>query len=313
MNNSTAVCNLRKNGMGKLIGKKIHSFKSFFITALLTIVFAIGTGESWGQTNNYFGTAGTITGSVWSTNSAGPYTSALVSTGGPILNFNNAGSATGGTIATCVGINFGAAITWSAGGTIGATGINLPISVATGISQNFGSQGFSTAATAAFTKNGAGELAMAGGTFAGGFTLNAGTLAAGGVNALGNGALTINGGTLSGTATRTFAGKFTGITIAGDFTLGATTGLSSSAANLTFDAATSLGAATRTITIGGTGVYTLGGVISGTSTAGLTIASTAAGIINLTGVNTYPGTTTVTGGELRLIQQPIILIREPLR
>ncbi|PWA04194.1 YDG domain-containing protein [Flavobacterium psychrotolerans] len=293
----------------------MNNFTSAFFTAKSKLTFKwafalfaillLNTQVGFGQTNNYFGTAGTLTGSVWNTNPAGPYTSALVTTGGPVLNFNNAGSATGATIATCVGINFGAAITWGAGGTIGAAGINLPISVSSGINQNLAGQSFSTSGTSAITKNGAGELAMAGGTFAGGFTLNAGILAAGGTNALGNGALTINGGTISGTATRTFAGKLTGITVANDFTLGATTGLSLTTANLTFDATMALGAATRKITAGGTGVYTLGGVISGTGTAGLTFDSTAAGTLTLTGVNTYPGSTTVSnagsgGGQLRL-------------
>lgn len=265
------------------------------LTLPICLVFIIGVGNVRGQTNNYFGTSGTITGNVWSTSSSGPYTSALVTTGGPILNFNNAGSATGGTIATCKGINFGASITWTIGGTIGAAGINLPINVASGISQNLSTNAFSTSATAAITKNGAGELAMAGGTFAGGFTLNTGTLAAAGVNALGNGSLTINGGTISGTATRTFAGKLTTITLGGDFTLGATTGLSLGTANLTFDAATALGAATRTITIGGTGTYTLGGVISGSAGSGLIINTTSTGNITLTAANTYTGNTTING------------------
>jgi hypothetical protein len=71
-----------------------------FLISVLAMMFI--SGGALGQTNNYFGTSGTITGNVWSTNVAGPYTSALVTTGGPILNFNNAGSATGGSITTTV-------------------------------------------------------------------------------------------------------------------------------------------------------------------------------------------------------------------
>ena len=127
---------------------------STFLIGVFSLAFLCLTQISSGQTNNYFGTAGTLSGSVWSTAVGGPYTSALVTTGGPILNFNNAGTATGATIATIVGMNFNAAITWTAGGTLGAAGINLPISVAAGITQSLGTQAISGSATAAFTKNG---------------------------------------------------------------------------------------------------------------------------------------------------------------
>ncbi|MCE3280374.1 MAG: hypothetical protein K0S44_2565 [Bacteroidetes bacterium] len=278
--------------------KRFFQKKSYrFCTLLLIFISA----SSFGQTNNYFGTSGTLTGNVWSTNPAGPYNNALTTTGGPILNFNNAGSATGASIASTVGINFGAAITWSAGGTIGAAGINLPINVSSGIEQDMSGQAFSAAATAAFTKNGLGALALAGGAFGGGFTLNSGTIIARGVNAMGGnatpGLLTINGGTISANATRTFAGKYSNIIIGGNFTLGATTGLSLSSANLTFSNTMNLGGASRTITIGGTGIYALNGVISNGS---LEINSTAAGIISLGGANTYSGGTSISGGTLQL-------------
>jgi len=274
---------------------------TFFKTMLLAIVMMLVSGNVWGQTNNYFGTSGTMSDNVWSTNPAGPYTSALFTTGGPILYFNNSGSVTFTSVASALGFNFGASMTWTAGGTIGAAGINLPINVSIGISQNIGSQGFSTSTTAAITKNGLGELVMSGisTNLKGGFTLNAGTLVASGVNALGNGALTINGGTISGTATKTFEGKLTEITIAGDFTLGATTGLSASAANLTFDAPTSLTGTTRTITLGGTGTYTLNGVISGVGSS-LVLNETALGTLVFGGTSTYDGSTTINGGTLKL-------------
>ena len=51
-----------------------------------------------GQTNNYFGSSGSLSGNVWNTLPAGPYTSALNSTGGAIINFDNAATVTGATV-----------------------------------------------------------------------------------------------------------------------------------------------------------------------------------------------------------------------
>ena len=286
----------------------ITKFNARLFPFLMTILLSVTALQSWGQTNNYFGTSGTLSGNVWSTNPAGPYTSALVTTGGPILNFNNAGSATSASIATTVGINFGASITWTAGGTIGAAGINLPINVSNGVHQDYGSsQAFSTSTTAAITKNGAGSLAMAGGTFEGGFTLNAGTLVARGVNAMGNGLLTLNGGTIASNGTRDLTGKYpSGIVIGGDIQFGEVPGnvpLANAASNLTFTNNMSLGSSLRTLTLGSSGTFTFGGIISNTGANGITFAANgngSAGTFLLTGANTYSGLTTVNGGTLRL-------------
>ena len=262
--------------------------------------------RGWGQTNNYFGTSGTLTGSVWSINPGGPYTSALATTGGAIINFGNATTTITGASIVAAGINATANATiTTAGGTITTyTNGVIVVDVSNGITLDFGTQSMTTSATAGFTKNNTGVFAMAGGTYGGGFTLNSGTIITRGVNAMGGnatpGALTINGGIIASNATRDFSNKYSGITVGGDFTFGATTGLASSTANLTFNSNITLGSASRIMTIGGTGTYTLGGIISGTGTAGLTVNSTAAGVLLLTAINTYPGTTTVTGGDLRL-------------
>jgi autotransporter-associated beta strand protein len=250
------------------------------------------------QTTNYFGTSGTLSGNVWSALPAGPYTSALDSTGGgAIITFGNTATAITGASITVAGINASANATiTTAGGTISnQSNAVIPINVAGGFTLDFGAQSFTASATAGYIKNGAGTLALAGSTYAGGFTLNAGTVALGGVNAMGaGGALVINGGTIrsTNTAARDLTGKYTGgITIGGNFTLG-------DAVNyglLTFSNTMSLGASTRTITVNGAAL--LSGVISGSSGVGLIKEGPGAIILN-NAANTYSGATTINAGTL---------------
>jgi autotransporter-associated beta strand protein len=201
----------------------------------------------------------------------------------------------------------------AAGGTISNQGNGVvPVNVSAGKTLDFGTQVFTSASAAGYAKNGAGVLALAGGTFGGGFTLNAGTVIARGVNALGGniaapGPLNINGGAVGANASRDFTDKHGAINVGGDFQLGVPSSavpVSSDAANLTFDADVALGAATRTVTIGANGNYTLAGIISGSSgVVGLTVARLpgANGRLVLSGANTYAGPTTVGGGTLALV------------
>jgi len=276
--------------------------KFIIISAFLVCAFAVN--QLFAQTNNYYGTSGALSDNVWSLvnggSPGGTYASAIDTTGGAILNFNNATTTVTGGNVTVSGINVNADVSIDTiGGKIfSLRNRNLPINVASGYTFDAGTQAFTPNAPASITKNGNGVLAFIGGPFDGGFTMNAGTLIMRGLNAMGSiGPLIINGGTIASTTHRVLSGRYTSITIGGDFTFGATTGLSSSSANLTFDGATSLGESTRTITIGGTGTYTLGGVISGNTNVGLTVNSTAAGKLALNGANTYTGVTTINSGS----------------
>jgi autotransporter-associated beta strand protein len=280
---------------------KPKSHSHLFSIPFASAIAAMLATQANAQTQNYFGTSGTLNGSVWSTNPAGPYTSALVTTGGAIINFGNAATFTGASI-TVAGIN---ATADAAVGTTGGTISNLsngviPISVASGVTLNFGSQSFTSSATAGYIKNGDGTLAMAGNTYGGGFTLNAGTIAVAGTNAMGSATgntLTINGGTIrsNGTSTRNLSGKYSGgITIGGDFTLGDTTNNGA----LTFDNAMNLGSASRTIQVNS--AVTFGGVISGA--AGVGITRNGNGNLTLSGNNSFDGGLNFNGAAVLALQ-----------
>jgi fibronectin-binding autotransporter adhesin len=270
--------------------------------------------------HNYYGTSGALSGSVWSTNVAGPYTDpfAVDPTDGGVMNFQNAGTQAAGDngLANVAGINATASfsITGSPTGTI--SNLNdgvIPINVDSGVTLNFGTQAFTTSATAGYSFTGPGTLALAGGAYQGGFTLNSGTIVANGVNAMGGGAantLTINGGTIAANATRDFTNKFGGgITVGGNFTVGSSVAPATTASNLTFNNAMGLGGVTRKITAGGTGLYTFGGLVSngGLEFAAAAPATTtvgaspfAYGVLLNNGSSTYAGGTIITSGTVRV-------------
>lgn len=175
---------------------------------------------------------------------------------------------------------------------------------------DFSSQSFSTAAGVGFIKNGAGVLALSGNIYAGGFTLNAGTVIMRGVNAMGGGAanlLTLNGGVVASNATRTMDDtKYGGgIVIGGNVQFGeldSVVSLASSSANLSFANNVSLGGANRTFTLGNNGNQTFSGVISNSGSGGITFAANtgADGRFEITNAaNTFSGDITITGGEVR--------------
>ncbi|TAE80235.1 MAG: hypothetical protein EAY81_10635, partial [Bacteroidetes bacterium] len=284
------------NAFCNVIQKKQPLFKGLLCSFMLLGMVL----DSNAQTTNFFGTSGTISGSVWNTSSGGPFTNALVTTGGTIMTFNSSGSATGATVSSIVGMNFNAPITWSAGGTIGAASTTITINVATSVLQDFGgSQAFSTSASAAFIKSGNGALGWAGGTFGGGLTLSAGALVLRGVNGLGSGAVNLNGGTLCANANRSISNP-TSITVGGDIQFGeipANVSLASNTATITLADNIALGSTNRIFTLGNAATHTFSGVISGT--AGITFsanANGASGTFALTTGNTYSGKTVLSGG-----------------
>jgi fibronectin-binding autotransporter adhesin len=129
-------------------------------------------------------------------------------------------------------------------------------------------------------------------TYTGGTTINSGTLKINNANALGTGALTINGGTIDNGTTGSIAIANTA-NVNGDFTFGGSQDLSLNDVNL---------ATTRTITTNdlysaGTKL-TVSGVISGGTNVGFNKAG--AGTMVLSGNNTYTGETHVNDGVLSI-------------
>lgn len=68
-----------------------------------TIVVYISTTASYvsAVTQNYYGTSGALSTSVWSTSVGGPYTSAFNTTGGGVANFGNVATQAAGELTDC--------------------------------------------------------------------------------------------------------------------------------------------------------------------------------------------------------------------
>ncbi|QOV87808.1 beta strand repeat-containing protein [Humisphaera borealis] len=245
---------------------------------------------------NTNGTLATINTANWSASPGGPFTSAFTTNGNIVFGANSL--VTGATVDVGnITVANGFTVTFTAGGTLGTGGNIRTLDVGTGSTLDLAAQALSVAAGSGYIKNGNGTLVSANGNaYVGGFTLNAGTVAVGGVNALGGGAgntLTINGGTIrsNSTTARDLTGKYAGgITVGGDFTLGDATNNGA----LTFTNAMALGAANRTITTNSNAVF--GGAISGSTGVGLTKAGT--GTLTLSGANTFTGAINVNAGSL---------------
>jgi autotransporter-associated beta strand protein len=278
---------------------------AFAFAALLAAANAAQAQQYW----NTNGTSALITAANWGTVPAGPFTNAYSAATDMQFTANSTIAYVTTTDIANVIVNPGVSVTWTPAGTLTTGGNVRTLTLGAGSVLDFGNQSVSTAAGTGFNFTGNGVMFSSNGNaYTGGFSISGGTMVIGGVNAMGaGGTLTINNGsTLAANATRDLSGKFTAITVGGNFTLGAaTTGVASgnavASANLTFNAPMDFGAATRTITLGGTGVYTLGGIISGAPGTGLTLNSASgSGTLTLSAANTYTGPTTITRGTLNL-------------
>jgi autotransporter-associated beta strand protein len=123
--------------------------------------------------------------------------------------------------------------------------------------------------------------------YAGGTTLNGGTLQVGDPGALGSGILTLTSGTIAGSGVPLALAN--GLTLSGNVSVGGTS-------DLTFSGAATL-TGNRSLTISNTGTTTLsGGVAQSGGTWGFTKAGN--GLLILSSAASYAGTTTLSAGTL---------------
>jgi autotransporter-associated beta strand protein len=164
------------------------------------------------------------------------------------------------------------AVTLTGDSTVGTTG-NMTLSGAVG-------------GAFSLTKIGAATLTLsASNAYSGGTVINAGAVMAGNNNSFGTGAITINGGGIGSTNSRTIANN---LVAGGDFFMGGST--------TTYGGGFDLGGATRTVTFSNTATFN--GVIAN---GGLTISAGGLGTdITLAASNTYTGVTTINGGDVIL-------------
>jgi len=202
------------------------------------------------------------------------------------------------------------AFTGTVAGTLATGGLVRTYDVGSGSVLDFSTQGFSAAAGTGLVKDGTGVLALTGGGYNGGFTLNSGTVIMRGVDAMGGSAtnvLTLNGGTVAGSTTRAMTNlKYGGgIVIGGNVQFGelaTVVSIANSTANLSFANNVNLGSATRTFTQGNNGTNTFSGDVSNTGSGGITFAANANtdGRFAFTGLaNTFTGPININGGEVR--------------
>jgi autotransporter-associated beta strand protein len=276
-------------------------------TALVaTCAAASAQAQQYWNTN---GAAANITANNWSASPGGPFTSPYSSATNMVFGANSTINYVDSTNISNVTVSNGFTVGWTPTGTLTTGGAVRTFDVGAGAILDLSNQAISTAAGTGLVKSGAGILFMSNASaYTGGFTLNAGIMILGGTVAMGgsNSVLTINGGTLASPSTRNIpSGRFSTVNIGGDFTFGAvTTGVASgnavAARNIRINDPVNLGAATRTITLGGSGLYTLGDVVSGAPGVGLTVTGSGGGALLLVNTNTYTGPTTISAGTLTL-------------
>lgn len=226
---------------------------------------------------------------VWTGLSSGVWTTSAI---GGSQNWKLLTSQTGTEFQTNDVVLFDDSATGSTALTINDSSVSPISTVFDNSALNYSLSGSNGINSGTLTKTGTGDLVINNpNTYAGGTTLNNGTLHLNNSSAIGTGSLVINGGaidnssglpvTLSTNNTQTWNAAFT---FGGGNNLSLGTGSVALTANVA-------------VTANGSSTLTVGGAISGT---GFGITKSGTGSLTLSGANAYTGNTTVNGGTLNL-------------
>ena len=209
------------------------------------------------------------------------------------------GSATLGNITTGTGVFISFSDT-ATGNVMNLGGAVKTFDFGAGSVVNFGR--ITSAGANGIIKTGAGTMMFQGSSYTGGFTLGTsgsvgGTFIARANAALSAGAITINSGTIGGIQDFTSPVRSGGITVGGDFTIGATGTIGGSTLegfNVTFNNAgntVNLTGGTRAITLNTSGVVSFGQAVSSGSLILNRTATGSAGAFALSGSNSFSALT----------------------
>jgi len=288
--------NYRRNKVKNSILNSARSYK-FAILAFTALSLLGWSNDAKAQKYwNTSGTGGTWTSSLWGSTAGGPFNTAWASSSDVVFGGSVPALITFAT-ATVGNITVNTDTTVSQAGTLSFKTGGSNIDVAAGKTLTWVTQNISTSGVQAVTKSGSGtwNIGAQGNALAAGssFTLNGGTVIVSGNNSLGgaNAALSINGGIIQSSGTRTYANS--AITIGGNFE-------NSGTGNATWSGTVNLGNATRTInntTTAGSRSYT--GIISGAVGSGLSFTGAGTGLTFIGNTaNTFSGPIVITGGEV---------------